>query len=128
MPGSQLLVSRDMPLVAATAEELLELEWGLASPLACSHSQADDSVARAFTAPALQSLGRVCTCVCPAGEYSLLLSHPAQRLVAVMLVELFCQQVSTAHILTGRGGVAVTAGSLLFSCARPSCHQQESHR
>lgn len=27
-----------------------------------------------------------------AGKYSLLLSHPAQRLVGVRLVELFCQQ------------------------------------
>lgn len=30
--------------------------------------------------------------VCYTGKYSLLLSHPAQRLVAVRLLELFCQQ------------------------------------
>lgn len=35
-----------------------------------------------------------------AGKYSLLLSHPAQRLVAVRLLELFCQQVR----LGGGGG------------------------
>lgn len=33
-----------------------------------------------------------------AGKYSLLLSHPAQRLVGVRLVELFCQQVGD-HVL-----------------------------
>lgn len=31
------------------------------------------------------------------GTYSLLLSHPAQRLVAVRLLELFCEQVSVPH-------------------------------
>lgn len=35
-----------------------------------------------------------------AGKYSLLLSHPAQRLVGVRLVELFCQQVSDHGCVT----------------------------
>jgi hypothetical protein len=34
----------------------------------------------------------------PTGRYSLLLSHPAQRLVAVRLLELFCQQVRVGHL------------------------------
>jgi hypothetical protein len=43
---------------------------------------------RAFCLPCVLA---VAAC---AGKYSLLLSHPAQRLVAVRLLELFCQQVS----------------------------------
>lgn len=46
-----------------------------------------------------------------AGKYSLLLSHPAQRLVGVRLVELFCQQ----HI----EGLCSYSHSMCFTAASP---------
>jgi hypothetical protein len=71
----------------------------------CPLAQAWLSKGVALTAVGLRSLPAVRGA---AGKYSLLVSHPAQRLVAVRLLELFCQQVRP---LTYIGGGCCSAGT-----------------
>lgn len=55
---------------------------------------------------------------CAAGRYSLLLSHPVQRLVAVRLLELFCQQASAllVHFVRHRPTIVIQAAALKCVC------------